>query len=71
MGTTIEQDQPVIRFQSQGIVPLENLECLSERELYFFIILSSDVHFCHDTPRHSGFDLPLARYCGYRKLRQI
>src|SRR5271167_423666 len=43
-------------------------KCLRERDLSFFIILSSDADFCHDTPRKSGFDLPLARYPRAREL---
>src|SRR5271166_1725680 len=36
-------------------------KCLSGRDLYFFHKLSSDAHFSYVSPRHSAFDLPLAR----------
>src|SRR5208283_40668 len=41
-------------------VPLENLE-MSGRARFILYNLSSDAHFSDDTPRHSAFDLPLAR----------
>jgi hypothetical protein len=46
----------------EGLCFSKTSKCLSGWELYFFIILSSDAHFTHDTPRHYVLDLPFARW---------
>jgi len=54
--------------RSQASVPLENLEASERARFILLHNLFSDAHFFQDTPRHSAFDLSLARCPRIREL---